>query len=75
MLDTTHDIFLVTFNLEIFFFFLSNVVNLFSISLQKFCQATKILVKKLHLETILLQAALGHSILSTHFIVDAGTYR
>ena len=74
MLDTTHDIFLVTFNLEIFFF-LSNVVNLFSISLQKFCQATKILVKKLHLETILLQAALGHSILSTHFIVDAGTYR
>lgn len=40
MLDTTHDIFLVTFNLEIFF--LSNVVNLFSISLQKFCQATKI---------------------------------
>ena len=73
MLDTTHDIFLVTFNLEIFF--LSNVVNLFSISLQKFCQATKILVKKLHLETILLQAVLGHSILSTHFIVDAGTYR
>ena len=51
------------------------MVNLFSISLQKFSQATKILVKKLHLETILLQAVLGHSILSTHFIVDAGTYR